>query len=477
MKLIARKRERDRFKQQIEATESKLIAVYGRRRIGKTFLIREYFKEYMKFEISGLYQGDMEDQILHFTSTLVKYGYYEASLGVPQSWMAVFELLSQYLDTIKGRRKKVIFLDELPWMDTPRSKFLMAFENFWNSYCTKRKDLIVVICGSAASWMIQKILKNKGGLHNRVSERIHLQPFNLNETELFLKSKGILWSRYDIIQLYMTTGGVPFYLNAVKKGESVVQFINRVCFQSDGILYSECEVLYASLFKNSQRHEAIVTLLSQVKKGLTRKDIIEKSKFLSGGTLTRTLEELETSGFIQKIAPLGAKVNGVLYKLIDHYSIFYFQFMSVSGRRKQDEWTKQINSPSWRSWSGLAFERICFAHQSQIKKALGLQAIESEVTSWQGQQEGGPGAQIDMLIDRADNIVNVCEIKFLQSEFNIDKAQAANLRNKLAVFRSQLKSKRKSLFLTMITTFGVVSNANKMELIQNEVSMDDLFEN
>jgi len=273
----------------------------------------------------------------------------------------------------------------------------------------------------------------------------------------------------------MTTDGVPFYLDAIRKGESVVQFINRSCFKTDGLLYSEYDELYASLFRNNERHESIVSLLSAVKKGLTRKEIIKKSQLLSGGTLTKTLEELERSGFIEKVIPYDSNKNGALYKLVDHYSIFYHQFMSVKGKRVRDDWTKRINSPSWRSWSGLAFERICFAHTSQIKRALGLQAIEAKISTWQGRDDSQHGAQVDMLIDRADRIINICEIKFSQAEFEIDKSQASNLRNKLSVFRTLSKAKRRTLFLTMITTFGVRPNAYQLELVQNEIVLEDLF--
>jgi len=239
MKLIGRTSEKNTFEHCLNSTESKLIALYGRRRVGKTFLVRKYFGNAIRFEVAGVYDGEMSDQLEHFAATLVKYGWAEASLHPPKTWKSAFDQLERFISSLKDRRKKVIFLDELPWMDTPKSKFLMAFESFWNTYCTKRSDIVCVICGSAASWMIKKILKNKGGLHNRVAEKLRLTQFNLYETELFLKEKGIRWSQYDIAQLYLTTGGVPYYLDAVRKGESVLQFVNRTCFTKDGILVDE----------------------------------------------------------------------------------------------------------------------------------------------------------------------------------------------------------------------------------------------
>jgi len=440
MNLIGRKQEKDTFKHCLESTESKLIALYGRRRVGKTFLVRKYFQSKIRFEIAGLHDEDMKDQLAHFAATLAKYGWQEASLHPPSSWKAAFDLLERFISSMKGQQKKVIFLDELPWFDTPKSKFLAAFENFWNSYCTKRSDVLCVICGSAASWMIKKILKNKGGLHNRVAEKIRLTQFNLKEVQFFLKAKGIKWSQYDIAQLYLTTGGVPFYLDAVRKGESVVQFVNRVCFIKDGILVDE----------------------------------YKKTNLASGGTLTTSLKELEEAGFIETVVPYQKNKTKVLYKLVDSFIIFYLKFMSDASIKRGRNWSNITKSQSWISWSGLAFERLCFAHLPQIKRALKLEAIECIVAPWMTKHET-EGAQIDLLIDRADRVVNVCEIKFVNADFTIDKNYAKKLRNKIYRFSEIPTNKRKNIFLTMITTFGLTHNEYYRELVQSEVVLEDLF--
>jgi len=474
MKLIGRKEEQETFKYCLKSTESKLIAIYGRRRVGKTFLVRQYFKSQIKFELAGLYKGELNDQLTNFASTLVKHGWQEAGLHPPRSWNLAFNMLERYINSIKGQQKKVIFLDELPWLDTPKSKFIMAFQNFWNSFCTKRNDIICVICGSAASWMIKKVLKSKGGLHNRVSEKIRLAPFNLNELAQFLQNKGIRWSNYDMAQLYLSTGGVPYYLDAVRKGESVVQFINRACFSKNGILVDEYKVLFGSLFDNSNRHYEVVEVLNTKLKGYTRKEIIEKTTLESGGSLTTVLNELEESGFLKKVVPYQRSKTKSLYKLTDNYVIFYLKFMKANSKTREQNWSNMSKSQSWISWSGLAFERLCFAHLPQIKKALKLEAIESQISPW-SQKSKKEGAQIDLLIDRADRIVNVCEIKFVKSIFAIDKEYAKRLRNKVNLFSGLNANKRKNIFLTMITTFGVTDNEYYKELVQNEVVLDDLF--
>jgi len=474
MKLIGRKPEKETFKHCLDSSESKLIAVYGRRRVGKTFLVRNYFQDKIKYEVAGLYNANMKDQLIHFSSTLTKYGWAEAGIHSPQTWKAAFNMLERFFDSLTGDDKKIIFLDELPWFDTPRSKFLTAFESFWNSYCTKRNDIICVICGSAASWMIKKVLKNKGGLHNRVSEKIRLSQMNLREVELFLKEKGIRWSKYDITQLYMTTGGIPYYLDAVRKGESVAQFINRVCFSKDGILTDEYQVLFSSLFDNSERHYQIIEALYTRKSGLTRQQIIEKTTLVSGGTLTKTLHELEESGFIEEIAPYQVKKSNTLFKLTDSFTVFHLKFMKAETGKMTRNWNNIIKSQSWVSWSGLAYERICFAHLPQIKKALKLEAIECTIRPW-AMTSDKEGTQIDMLIDRADRVINLCEIKFSGADFTIDKAYAKKLRNKIQAVATHPLNKRKTVFLTMITTFGCVENEYWRELVQGDVEMEDLF--
>ncbi|MCU0373823.1 MAG: ATP-binding protein [Chitinophagaceae bacterium] len=473
MQLIGRKREQDRLKATLDADEASLVAVWGRRRIGKTFLIRKFYAAHMVFDITGLHNGSMQDQLGHFKDTLIKAGY-KAAVETPANWLSAFFMLENYLDTLQTKKKKVIFLDELPWMDTPRSKCLMAFENFWNSYCNRRKDLIVVICGSAASWMIKKVIHNRGGLYNRITHTIQLKPFDLQETAAFLKAKGIVWSRYDIVQCYMIMGGVPYYLNLVQKGESVMQFVARTCFAADGMLSSEYEALFASLFSNSDRHYKIAEALALVKKGMQRDALLQKAGLATGGTFTETLEELLASGFVEKYTPFKREKQGAYYRLADPFMLFYQQFMKGRNRNAANNWLSMADTPAWHAWAGIAFENICLQHVSHIKAALGLSAIATEVGSWRG-GTANEQVQIDLLIERADRMIHVGEIKFSKGVFSIDKKYAADLRRKLFLFGEHQTGKRKTLLLTFITTFGIQPNEYSLELVQNQLTMDDLF--
>ena len=467
-KLVGREQEMTLLKAALENDRSELIAVYGRRRVGKTFLIREFFRDEMVFEISGLYKGNMKDQLGNFAkelSTRAKRPLAEA----PSNWSDAFTLLEAHLDKRRSAKKKVVFIDEFPWIATARSKFLMAFENFWNRYCTGRNDLIVVICGSAASYMIQKIVRNRGGLHNRITRQIRLLPFNLHETTLFLKSRSISYTRYDILQLYMTMGGVPHYLDKLEKGLSVAQNIDRLCFHKDGVLRNEFDLLYSSLFDDSEKHLTIIKALASMNRGMTRQQLIDRSGIPSGGDFTQKLQELIESGFVSKYAYYGNKEQLSLYRLSDEYSKFYLKFVQNNRNSGTGTWQRLHKSHSYLSWTGFCFETVCLKHIGQIKKALGIEAVYSTNSSWFNDH-----AQIDLLIDRDDNIMNLCEMKCHSAPFTINRKYYLSLKNKIAELQRETGT-GKNIFLSMVTSSGLRDNAYSRELVQNQVDLKGLF--
>ncbi|MBP9152209.1 MAG: AAA family ATPase [Flavobacteriales bacterium] len=466
--MVGRVHEIDLLETTLSSDKAELIAIYGRRRVGKTFLVRQFFENRICFEVTGLFQGGMFDQLANFTKELDKR--ISTNNKKPTNWLDAFTLLEQYIDSLSNEGKKVIFIDEFPWMATKRSRFLMAFANFWNSYAEKRANLIVVICGSAASYMVQKIIRNKGGLHNRISQKIRLLPFNLQETELFLKSKNIALTRYDILQLYMAVGGVPHYLEKVQRGKSVAQNLDRICFEKDGVLNDEFNLLFASLFDDSDKHKAIIRALANTRNGLTRDGIIEKSGLPSGGDLSLKLMELIESGFVTEYPYFQNKTKQTLYRLSDEYSLFYLKFIETGKHNGSGTWLNLQTSQSYVSWSGFSFEGLCLKHVHQLKKGLQIQAIRSESSSWFNEN-----AQIDLVIDRADNIINLCEMKFYNAPFTIDKTYAQNLRNKIAEFKNS-SGTRKGTHLVMVTTFGTKENPYSLELVQKDLTMDCLFE-
>jgi uncharacterized protein len=474
-KLIGRDTERKLLEKGLVSKEAELIAVYGRRRVGKTFLIRSVYKDHMAFEFTGIHEASFSDQLENFTISLQKVFKSPIPLAAPDSWLKAFDLLQQYLVARKGKRKSVIFFDEFPWIHTPRSGFLQAFEHFWNTWASRQPGLIVIICGSAASWMIENIVRNKGGLHNRISQTIRLLPFTLGEMETYLTGRGVNLDRYQLLQLYMSMGGIPQYLKAIQPGESAAQHIDRSFFTKDGVLKEEFRNLYQSLFANAQHHIAVVKALARKNAGLTRNEIINVCHLSSGGTTTRLLEELEESGFITPYIPFDKSTKDSIYKLSDEYSIFYLKFIEGARASGAGTWLRIASSSSYSSWGGFAFESTCQKHIEQLKQALGIAGVHTETSAWRNiADETAKGAQVDLLLDRKDHCINICEMKFSASPYTIDKKYAAELENKLNVFKTATKTK-KTLFLTMVTTYGVKQNTYYTGLVQNEITMDALF--
>jgi hypothetical protein len=467
--LVGRKSEINILSAAKQNKKAELIAVYGRRRVGKTYLIREYFKKEIVFEVAGLFQGGLLDQLQNFSNE-IKIRDKKIKEATPQNWLEAFGQLEKYLNKLKGKKKKVVFIDEFPWLATPKSRFLMAFSNFWNQYASRRNDMIVVICGSAASYMVKNILNNKGGLHNRITSSIRLLPFNLSETALFLKSKGIRYSLYDTLQIYMAIGGIPHYLDKLKKGKSVAQNIDKLCFSKDGFLREEYKRLFVSLFDNSEKHLAILKTLSKCNIGITRQQLISQSKISSGGDFSLKLEELIVSGFVSEYNYYKNKKKLGLYRLSDEYSMFYLKFIQPHDGSGAGTWQKICRKQSYISWSGFSFETLCLKHVPQIKKALGIEAVYANNSSWFNEN-----AQIDLLLDRDDNIINLCEIKFYKSVFVIDKKTYLNLINKMNEF-TQETSTRKSIHIVLLTTHGIKPNEYSSEIIQNTLDMNCLFD-
>lgn len=468
--LIGRKREIEILEGKLRSEKSEFIALYGRRRVGKTYLVRNVFADKFTFRMTGLANSSLPEQMTNFNLAM-KDQYPQGHFYAAGNWMEAFQLIREVVKRSR-QKKKVIFIDELPWLDTPNSGFIPALEHFWNSWATARRDIVLVVCGSAASWMINELINNKGGLHNRVTQKIKLEPFTLRECEDFLRFKKNELDRYQILQLYMVLGGIPFYWDAVVKGRSAAQNINRLCFESNGPLTAEFNVLFKSLFDKADRHEAIINALAKKQKGLTRDEIRRLAKLPSGGSLTMLLDELEESGFIRRYAPFGKKARHSLYQLCDFFSLFHHRFIKGQKKFERNHWIKMIDHPAQRAWSGYAFEQVCLEHIPQIKHELGISGVQTETSSWISTSKKN-GAQIDLVIDRRDNVINICEIKFSTSEFTIDKKYDTELRNKITAFKRATNT-RKAVFLTLITTFGLAQGKYSGN-VQNELRMDMLF--
>jgi hypothetical protein len=471
--LIGRENEKKQLLSLMEKDESQFCAVYGRRRVGKTFLIRETFNGNFSFQHTGLANSTMEEQLDEFRESLKEYGL--KNCKTPKNWREAFRFLSNLLES-SSEGKKIVFIDELSWMDTPKSNFISALEHFWNSWASARKDIVLIVCGSATSWIISKIVKNYGGLHNRLTKQIYLRPFNLYECEKFCRAGDMEFSRYDILEFYMAMGGIPYYWNFINRELSVSQNIDKIFFEDSSPLRNEFMSLYSSLFKNPDPYLKIVKTLGEKKAGMTRHEIIAQTQMSDNQIFSRVLEELEQCSFIRKYHSYQKKTKDIVYQLIDNYTLFYFRYILKNKKYSKQFYSLSENTPVRNSWNGLAFERVCFWHIDQIKQKLGISGVGAGVNSWFVKStELYDGAQIDLLIDRDDKVINLCEIKFSIDDYVIDKEYSENLRRKISTFQFVTKTK-KSVRLTFITVYGVKKNQYS-SIVNSQITAEDLFRN
>ena len=481
--ITGRREELSTLQEIYESAEPQLLAVYGRRRIGKTYLISEFFKNKgIYFEITGMKEGTTNEQLFQFAYEFSRQFNKGGRIPTPKNWAQALNLLHEAIEKVAKDRKIILFFDEVPWLASPRSKFLNALEHFWNRYLSRNKNVIMILCGSSASWIIRNIINNKGGLHGRVTRKIRLLPFTLSETEEYLTSRHIELERKQIVDIYMAIGGIPKYLSNVARGKSSAQVINDVCFSLNGGLYNEFDNLYRSLFENYGHHVAIVKALAKAMDGLTKDDLLDKVGLASGGSSTKVIEDLVDAGFLTYVPSYSKRKSGGIYRLTDEYSLFYLTWITENsqiGLESIDSefWIKKLGSPKWNVWSGCAFESLCLKHIQKIKKALGISGMSTIESGWRylpKKTANRQGAQIDLVIDRADKCINLCEMKYSDTEFIIDKSYAEKLLNKKRVFKEQT-STTKTLFTTMVTTYGVKKNAHYLSVVDNQLTMDDLF--
>jgi len=471
MEIIGRKEEIKIMQSLLKDKKAHLLALIGRRRVGKTYLIRQVYKQHIKFEMTGLKDADLQTQLLNFNIQFTKYFKKTKPVETP-NWLIAFSQLSTIIDKKKRKAKPILFFDELPWIASRRSGFLEALAHWWNNWAAQQ-NIIVVICGSAASWMLDNIVNAKGGLHNRITKLIKLMPFTLAETKKFLVSKQIKLSHFQIVQLYLAMGGIPHYLEQLERGKSAAQNIQELCFTQNGALRNEFENLYFALFENAENHIKVITALASRSNGIDRQEILNLTDISDGGGFTKTLKELEASGFISTFQPLEKKKKDTIYRLTDEYSLFYLKF--IAGSRLKN-WMTISQQQQYKIWCGYAFENLCVKHVDDVLKALDIAGIQSNVNSFlhRADEEYPKGFQIDMLIDRKDNIINICEMKFYGDEFVIKKDYAKNLRTKREGLKAVLSTK-KTIHITFLSTYGVFENQNKIDLVDNDLDVEIFF--
>jgi len=475
--LIGREKEQKELLRRYRENQAEFIAVYGRRRVGKTFLIDETFRDMITFRHAGLspvegnQSGQMKDQLEQFYYSLLRHGMKKSHR--PADWLEAFFMLEMFLQERDQGTRQVVFLDELPWLDTPRSGFIKALEGFWNNWCCNRHNLMLIVCGSASSWILDKLINNHGGLYGRVTHEIKLAPLNLRESEALFREKGVQLSRYDIIQSYMIFGGVPYYQGYFEPGLSLAQNIDRIFFGQQAKLKNEYDRLFSSVFESPEYMKKLIETLSRRGQGYTRKELIEEGGFSEGSRLTDALRALTAGDFIVRYVPFGYSKREIHYKLTDFFCIFWLHFLADSKWISSNFWQSIQESPKGNTWNGLAFERVCFHHINQIKAKLGISGIRTFESAWVLKNAENGGAQIDLLLERGDNVINACEMKFTAKEYSINKDYYRLLLHRHELLRDSVP-RRKTIMNTLITTFGLVYNEYS-GVFSQVVCLDDLF--
>ena len=472
--IIGRKFELQRLEQCMSVRQAQLILLYGRRRVGKTFLVHHFFNNHFTFQLTGAYDQPRIIQLRHFAYELKQMT--GQKQRIPSDWIEAFQMLRDALSTLPASQKKIVFFDEMPWLDTQRSGFLPAFEWFWNGWGSSQDNLVLVACGSATTWMVEHFAENKGGLFNRQTCRIFLKPFSLQETEMYLQAREMDWSRYQIAECYMILGGIPYYWSLLRPELSFHDNMDALFFGQNAELWDEFEHLYRTLFKNSDLYISIIQTLSEKRGGLSRSEIAQKAIIPANGNLSKILKDLEYSGFIRQNPFYGKKIKESRYQLCDYYSLFYFRFLKNRNGKDDHFWRNGLDQPSRRAWAGLTFELLCMDHMSQVKRRLGISGVLTEESSWfyKGDKDGLPGVQIDIVLERRDQVINLCEVKYSMNEYVIDQQEDRALRNKVETFRLATHC-NKTIQLTMITTFGLKKNKYS-QAVTSQVVLDDLFQ-
>ncbi len=464
--IVGREKEQQMLHDYVSSANAEFIAVYGRRRIGKTFLVKQYFDEQFDFYVTGIYDKSKKEQLANFNRQLNKYS--GAYYPYVDDWFEAFTQLQHYLETLHDKHRIIVFLDELPWMDTPRSKFIRALELFWNEWASNKPNVKLIVCGSATTWMTNKLLGDKGGLHNRVTRPIRLRSFTLKETEEYLIKHGFAKDRIQMLESYMVFGGTPFYLSMLNPRLSMTQNVDELFFSETAPLRDEYAFLFRSLFNDALAYRRIVETLAKKAKGMTKREIIEELGVTDNGNLTEILDNLCKCDFIRKYSAFGKIERDMMYQLVDHYCLFYLRYVQHDNSQDQHRWSHTIDNGAKQAWSGYAFEQVCLRHIEQIKQALKIDTILSDVCSWQNAE-----AQIDLVIERNDHTINLCEMKYRQEPFSVTKKYYEEMNNRRELFRKATKS-TKALHLTIVTPFGIKDNAQAKE-IQSIVTLDDLY--
>lgn len=421
-----------------EADEPSIVVVYGRRRVGKTELLEQAFRHRNILKFEGIEGLSEKDQYANAMRQLAKYVGEDLLTKVQiTSWSEFFDLVARY--TKEGTW--TIYLEELQWLANYESKLLSELKYAWDNQFRRNPKLLLILCGSAPSFMLEKVVHSKA-LYNRSQHEIHLQELSISETKLFLKNR----SDREIFNAYLSVGGIPEYLKWVDKESSVFQGLCTHAFTSGSFFSREFEKIFTSSLANNKHYREIIETLSRCK-FLSREELAEKLKLTSGGTLSILLTDLEKCGFISKYCPynLSNSSNVIRYAIADNYLHFYFNFIRpIQSKIENGDYNEvpqsAIKMDSYAKWLGFAFERWCRKYSRVIAKILGFSGVQYRSGAYfsRATNKKDPGYQIDLVFDRADKVYTICEMKYLQSPAGIKVI--GDMERKLSFFPNKGKN-------------------------------------
>ncbi len=474
MKLVARSAETDELKRCERSGKSELVCVYGRRRVGKTYLVEQTFSGSFAFRATGVEGGNMRQQLKSFNQRLQEHG--DPQRTIPKNWFEAFSRLDIVLSREDAARspygKKVVFLDEFPWFATARSEFLMAFGEFWNRRGTAGDDIMVVICGSATSWIVGNVLENTGSLYNRVTSQVYLEPFCLGDAERFFVDRGFGWTRSQIAESHMVFGGLPYFLELLDPNESLRANIERLCFAPHALLAHESSKLLEATLKKSPAYDRLLSYLAKHRCGVEKQACFEQTG-LAKGTFARAVDDLLKCGYIREFKVPTKRGKPLFLQLVDPFLLFHYRFLSKKSGDRVGSWSDCIQDEArYKSWRGCSFEILCVLHEAQIKRALGISGVRTRCYPWTSDQGAG-GAQIDLVIERDDGIINICEMRCTDRPFSMDAATEASLLNKVDVFKRETGAKN-PVKIVVVSASGIAGVAHT-EYISRTITLDDLF--
>lgn len=480
--VIGREEELDTISRLYASERSEFLAIYGQRRVGKSFLIEEALGNKITFSAVGLYQKIDKDspekvesyrqkQLAHFYNSLREYGLPKEGNLAPTSWMEALELLKKLLKSKRAKRK-VVFIDELPWLAGPQSaELLEELGHFWNSWAGMRKDIFLIVCGSATSWMVDNVLRDYGGLYGRITERIFLKPFTLAECERYWNKRGFHLSRFEIALTYMVIGGVPFYMDSIRPDRTMADNINAIYFDKDKAR-QEFKDVYTSLYSSSETYIEVVRQLGKRFYGMTRDELLKAVEKKGGGTFTDILDNLIDSGIIRSYTLYGGPRKQTVYQLVDFFTLFYLRFVENTDFTS---WRSVQRSKPFYTWAGNTFELLVLEHMPKLADALRIKEYATPF-SWRGKTPDGEGVQVNLIIpattERADYI---CEMKFSEGKYTLSNDDAEEFARQIAALSiSKIHKPTHSIYVALVTSLGVTDSKHRIH-VNELVTLDSLF--